>query len=177
MPLAPARDMAAVGDGLGAEAGRSGAGTGAGSGDGAGATTGSGSEGVGGASMGTGLGDEMAGWDEPAARLLPPVGIGAAGGSDGWGEEGDEDLGWGYGDGSEEGYLEDEYYDEPPRTGRQYVFEDEPNVPAALLGFDNVVVQPHHASGTVETRTAMGELMIENLVRHFAGDAVLTPVG
>ncbi len=56
------------------------------------------------------------------------------------------------------------------------VFEDEPNVPAPLLGFDNVIVQPHHASGTLETRTAMGELMIENLVRHFAGEPVLTPV-
>ena len=57
------------------------------------------------------------------------------------------------------------------------VFEAEPEVPAELLALANVVVQPHHASGTVETRAAMGELMIENLVRHFDGRPVLTPVG
>ncbi|MDP6705208.1 MAG: 2-hydroxyacid dehydrogenase [Alphaproteobacteria bacterium] len=57
------------------------------------------------------------------------------------------------------------------------VFEDEPNVPEALLPLDNVVVQPHQASATVETRTAMGDLMIDNLLRHFAGEPVLTPVG
>jgi lactate dehydrogenase-like 2-hydroxyacid dehydrogenase len=57
------------------------------------------------------------------------------------------------------------------------VFEDEPNVPEALLPLDNVVIQPHQASATVETRTAMGDLMIDNLLRHFAGEPVLTPVG
>ncbi len=57
------------------------------------------------------------------------------------------------------------------------VFEAEPRVPAELLALENVVVQPHHASATVETRTAMGELMIENLVCHFAGRPVPTPVG
>lgn len=57
------------------------------------------------------------------------------------------------------------------------VFENEPNAPPALFGLDNVVVQPHHGSGTVETRRAMGELMIENLRLHFAGKPVLTAVG
>ncbi len=57
------------------------------------------------------------------------------------------------------------------------VFEAEPDVPGELLAFPGVIVQPHHASATIETRTAMGELMIENLVRHFAGRPVLTPVG
>jgi lactate dehydrogenase-like 2-hydroxyacid dehydrogenase len=56
------------------------------------------------------------------------------------------------------------------------VFEDEPNVPEALFPLDNVVIQPHQASATVETRAQMGDLMIENLVRHFAGEPVLTPV-
>ena len=56
------------------------------------------------------------------------------------------------------------------------VFEDEPNVPEALFGLDNVVVQPHQASATIETRTAMGDLMIENLTRHFAGELVPTSV-
>ena len=56
------------------------------------------------------------------------------------------------------------------------VFEAEPNIPAALFQLENVIVQPHQASATVETRKAMGDLMIDNLVRHFAGQPVLTPV-
>ena len=56
------------------------------------------------------------------------------------------------------------------------VFEDEPNVPTALFGLENVIVQPHTASATWETRTAMGDLMIENLLRHFDGQPVLTRV-
>jgi len=43
------------------------------------------------------------------------------------------------------------------------VFADEPNVPEALLTMDNVVLLPHVASGTVETRTAMVELTLRNL--------------
>jgi hydroxypyruvate reductase 2 len=31
------------------------------------------------------------------------------------------------------------------------VFVDEPNVPEALFGMDNVVLQPHQGSATVET--------------------------
>jgi lactate dehydrogenase-like 2-hydroxyacid dehydrogenase len=57
------------------------------------------------------------------------------------------------------------------------VFEAEPNIPEALFGLENVIVQPHQASATVETRKAMGDLMIDNLIRHFAGQPVLTPVG
>lgn len=49
------------------------------------------------------------------------------------------------------------------------VFADEPNVPDALLPFENVVLQPHHASATYETRTAMGNLTIDNLAAQFAG--------
>jgi len=37
-------------------------------------------------------------------------------------------------------------------------------------------VQPHHASATVEIRTAVGQLMIDNLSAHFAGKPLLTPV-
>ncbi len=57
------------------------------------------------------------------------------------------------------------------------VFEAEPSVPEALLTMDNVILQPHQGSGTIETRRAMGDLVIENLRRHFAGEAVKTPVG
>ena len=31
------------------------------------------------------------------------------------------------------------------------------------------MLQPHHASGTVETRKAMGQLVRDNLAAHFAG--------
>lgn len=56
------------------------------------------------------------------------------------------------------------------------VFADEPNVPPAFFTLDNAVLFPHVASATVETRKAMGELQIENLRRHFAGQAVVTRV-
>jgi len=56
------------------------------------------------------------------------------------------------------------------------VFEDEPRVPEALFALDNVVLQPHRGSATVETRRAMGDLLVDNLVRHFAGQPLLTPV-
>jgi len=49
------------------------------------------------------------------------------------------------------------------------VFHDEPNIPDALLSLNNVVLQPHNASGTWETRKAMGDLMLENLQCHFDG--------
>src|SRR5689334_9401664 len=56
------------------------------------------------------------------------------------------------------------------------VFVDEPRVPPALFAMDNVVLQPHVASATVETRGAMGDLVINNLRNHFAGRPVITPV-
>ena len=57
------------------------------------------------------------------------------------------------------------------------VFEHEPEVPAALTALDNVVLMPHTGSATHETRGAMGELFIDNLVAHFAGRPLPTPVG
>lgn len=56
------------------------------------------------------------------------------------------------------------------------VFANEPNVPPALFGMDNVTLTPHVASATVETRRAMGELTIENLLRFFNEGTVTTPV-
>ncbi len=56
------------------------------------------------------------------------------------------------------------------------VFVDEPRVPQALLGLDNVVLQPHVGSGTVATRAAMGQLVVDNLLAHFAGKPLLTEV-
>ena len=56
------------------------------------------------------------------------------------------------------------------------VFAEEPTIPAALFSLDNVVLQPHHASGTWETREAMGRLVLDNLVAHFDNRPLLTPV-
>jgi lactate dehydrogenase-like 2-hydroxyacid dehydrogenase len=56
------------------------------------------------------------------------------------------------------------------------VFADEPRVPPAFFALDNAVLLPHVASATVETRTAMGNLQIDNLRAHFAGRPLLTRV-
>lgn len=56
------------------------------------------------------------------------------------------------------------------------VFMNEPNIDARFRALPNALLQPHHASGTVETRKAMGRLMRENLAAHFAGTPLLTPV-
>lgn len=56
------------------------------------------------------------------------------------------------------------------------VFEDEPNVPEALRELDNVVLTPHIGSLTAETRHAMGQLTLDNLLAHFAAQPLLTPI-
>jgi lactate dehydrogenase-like 2-hydroxyacid dehydrogenase len=56
------------------------------------------------------------------------------------------------------------------------VFAHEPDVPKALWDMDNVVLQPHQASATVETRRAMADLVLPNLAAHFAGREPVTPV-
>ena len=55
------------------------------------------------------------------------------------------------------------------------VFDDEPNVPESLPGLDNVVLLPHMASGTVETRTAMEDRVLANLESFFKTGKVITP--
>ncbi len=56
------------------------------------------------------------------------------------------------------------------------VFEKEPNVPQALIDRDNVVLSPHAASATWQTRKAMADLAFGNLKAHFSGQALLTPI-
>ena len=56
------------------------------------------------------------------------------------------------------------------------VFVNEPNIDERFFAMDNVVLQPHHGSGTIETRKAMGKLVRDNLSAHFAGQALLTEV-
>ncbi|WP_072188334.1 NAD(P)-dependent oxidoreductase, partial [Cronobacter sakazakii] len=56
------------------------------------------------------------------------------------------------------------------------VFTDEPNVPAALQQRDNVVITPHMASATWETRREMSRLVLENINAWCAGEPLITPV-
>mgnify|MGYP003743857787 CR=1 FL=1 len=56
------------------------------------------------------------------------------------------------------------------------VFEHEPNAPEALFEMENVVLTPHTASATIETRQAMGDLTVENLISFFENGTVISPV-
>jgi lactate dehydrogenase-like 2-hydroxyacid dehydrogenase len=56
------------------------------------------------------------------------------------------------------------------------VFEDEPRVPSAFFALENVALAPHVGSATVETRKAMGDLTVDNLLAHLEGRPKLTPV-
>ncbi|WP_166425637.1 2-hydroxyacid dehydrogenase [Paraglaciecola sp. 20A4] len=56
------------------------------------------------------------------------------------------------------------------------VFENEPHVPDALMEMDNVVLLPHVGSATVETRQAMGDLTVENLIAFYRTGKTVTPV-
>ena len=56
------------------------------------------------------------------------------------------------------------------------VFEKEPHPLEALRKLDNVVLTPHMASATRETRQAMADLAVANLQAHFTGRPTLTPV-
>jgi lactate dehydrogenase-like 2-hydroxyacid dehydrogenase len=50
------------------------------------------------------------------------------------------------------------------------VFVDEPRVPLALRRSEAVTLQAHRASATWETRTAMGEMVLESLAQALAGE-------
>jgi lactate dehydrogenase-like 2-hydroxyacid dehydrogenase len=52
------------------------------------------------------------------------------------------------------------------------VFEDEPNVPQALIADRRVVLSPHMASGTNETRQFMGDAMVDALVRKLGAEPI-----
>ena len=56
------------------------------------------------------------------------------------------------------------------------VFESEPHVPDALKALDNIVLMPHIASATLETRQAMVNLLVENAESYARSGKVLTPV-
>jgi glyoxylate reductase len=50
------------------------------------------------------------------------------------------------------------------------VFRDEPHVPAAYLGLENVVLTPHLGSGTRETRSAMAAMVVDEVERVARGE-------
>ena len=56
------------------------------------------------------------------------------------------------------------------------VYEREPDVHPALKDHQNVLLAPHLGSATRETRTAMAELAVRNVLAVLAGEAPLTPV-
>jgi glyoxylate reductase len=52
------------------------------------------------------------------------------------------------------------------------VFADEPRVPERLLDLPNVVLTPHIASATVETRAAMTRVLVDNVLAFLGGEAL-----
>ena len=53
------------------------------------------------------------------------------------------------------------------------VFEDEPMLAPGLAELDNVVIVPHIASATTQTRLAMGKIATDNVIRVLSGEAPL----
>lgn len=56
------------------------------------------------------------------------------------------------------------------------VFNNEPNVPEALLSVPHLVLQPHQGSATHMTRADMGQLTLDNVLAYVAGRPLITPV-
>jgi lactate dehydrogenase-like 2-hydroxyacid dehydrogenase len=56
------------------------------------------------------------------------------------------------------------------------VFVNEPNIREEFFSAPNTVLMPHQGSATVETRVAMGELVLANIAAHFAGEKPPTTV-
>ena len=56
------------------------------------------------------------------------------------------------------------------------VFENEPEVPQALIDLDNVALLPHVGSASRHTRLAMARLTVANLVSWIEGKGPITPV-
>ena len=56
------------------------------------------------------------------------------------------------------------------------MYENEPAVHPDLVQLENVLLVPHLASATTETRTAMADLAAENVIAVLADRPPLTPV-
>ena len=56
------------------------------------------------------------------------------------------------------------------------VYINEPNIPSKLINLENTVLLPHIASGTVETRNAMGQLVFDNIENYFQNKPLISEV-
>ena len=56
------------------------------------------------------------------------------------------------------------------------VYAEEPAIPKALRELDNTVLLPHIGSATIETRDAMGDLVLKNLEAFFSNNELVTEV-
>lgn len=56
------------------------------------------------------------------------------------------------------------------------VYEGEPEPPRALIGLDNIVLTPHMGGWSPEALDRSVQQFLDNAARHFAGQAVLTPL-
>jgi lactate dehydrogenase-like 2-hydroxyacid dehydrogenase len=56
------------------------------------------------------------------------------------------------------------------------VYEREPDVPREFWSFENVVLAPHLGSATRETRAAMADLAVRNVIGVLAGEPPITPL-
>jgi glyoxylate reductase len=56
------------------------------------------------------------------------------------------------------------------------VYEKEPEIHPELMALENVLLIPHLASATTETRTAMADLAVSNAIAVLNGQPALTPV-
>ncbi len=56
------------------------------------------------------------------------------------------------------------------------VFENEPQVPEALVALENASLLPHVGSASVVTREAMADLVVDNLISWFTQNRAITPV-
>jgi glyoxylate reductase len=56
------------------------------------------------------------------------------------------------------------------------VYEREPEIQQGLLALENVVLSPHLGSSTIETRTTMIQLAVDNLIAVLSGKPALTPI-
>lgn len=56
------------------------------------------------------------------------------------------------------------------------VYENEPEVPEALRAMENVTLLPHLGTATLEVRTAMGMLAVDNILSFFAEGKPVNPV-
>jgi lactate dehydrogenase-like 2-hydroxyacid dehydrogenase len=77
--------------------------------------------------------------------------------------------------------VDDEALIDALRTGRIAaagldVYEGEPHIHSAYRTLPNTFLLPHLGTATVETRTRMGMIALDNLDAHFADRPLLTPV-